>query len=334
MLSRFALCLLLVSLLSACSSMPERYAPWRDEGDTGAGHKPNLGDVPAAPDTAAAKAQMDTMRQRLEQDRDNAYLAAQGIVPVNDQAPVSSPANIQSTDLAPPANPLMTTNMRPARVGQAPIPPTTPVAPSPVSSITSAPLGMPNEDQPSVMTNSNVLYNYDPNVGNEYTYGTTGKTNSISSSASYAAIESDPSISVDWSALGDTSPVATGGVQLAGNGVTLGEPVAYFAHGSATLGPKDRAAIRNLATQLKRHPQPVMVAGNSSKRTGIRNTATSREVNLRMAAKRADAVMDELVKLGVSPELIYLSAYGDSIPNRRRGGDEAADRRVEIIFDK
>ena len=351
MLTRFGLCLVLMSLLSACSSVPDRYAPWRDGDDNPqGGHKPNLADVPMAPNTAAAKSELDTMRQRLEQDRDNAYLAAQGIVPINEPAPVAPVAPVSSstifdTELNPPSsNPLLATEMKPAAVGRSagntvgrgPIPPTTPAIIPNQNNIASTSLPSPQEE-PSVITNSNVMYNYDPSANNEYTYGTTGKASSSVqvNPASELAANSDPSISVDWSALGE-SPIATSGsAQLAYNGITLGEPVAYFAHGSATLGPKDRAAIRDLARQLKQHPQPVMLAGNSSSRTGLGNTTLSRQINLRMSTKRANAVMAELVRQGIKPDMIYISAYGDSIPNRRSGaGDEAADRRVEVIFDK
>lgn len=348
MFTRLGLCLVLISLLSACSSVPERYAPWRDNGDTGTGRKPNLADVPAAPNTAAAKIEMDTMRQRLEQDRNNAYLAAQGIVPINDNA-IAPSAPIMDSDLAPPptvnSNPLLATEMRPAPVGRnpqrigderGPIPPTTPAIIPNNNSITSSALPSPNEE-PSVITNSNVLYNYDPSANNDYTYGTTGKAGqSVQvTPALQMAAGNDPSISVDWSALGGSSSPANGSAQLAYNGITLGEPVAYFAHGSATLGQKDRAAIRDLARQLKQNPQPVMLAGNSSRRTGLHNTALSRQINLRMSTKRANAVMAELVRNGVSADKIYISAYGDSIPNRRQGSaTEASDRRVEVIFDK
>ena len=344
--SRIGLCLLLLPLLNACSSVPERYAPWQDNGDNNGGHMPNLADVPAAPDTAAAKAQMEAMRQRLEQDRDNAYLAAQGIVPISEPAPAApapAPASVQTSilDSELPApntgatnNPLMSTEMKPAPIGRGPMPPTTPVViPDSRPPVATSNLPATNA-QPAVMTNSNVLYNYDPSVGNEYTYGMNGRATPTTAEFVEPTIASDPSISIDWSALGNAAAVPET-AQLAYSGSGVGEPVAYFAHGSASLGPKDRKAIRSLAKQLKQHPQPVMVAGNASKRTGLKDSAQSREINLTMSARRADAVMHELVKHGVSPEMIYLSAYGDSIPNRRRGaGDEAADRRVEIIFDK
>lgn len=343
MFARFGLCLLVVSLLSACTSVPDRYAPWRDNNNPEVGKKPNLADVPAAPNTEAAKAEMATMRQRLEQDRNNAYLAAQGIVPITDSSATAMPVvpanNIQSTDLSAPSGMTSTglaTNA-PAPVGLEPVQ-LEPVNPS-YNSVTTASLPIPTSTQPTAPMAGNVAYNYDPSANNDYTYSSNGTYSGGSvqvNSVADMVQSNDPSISIDWGALGG-SPAASsrGGVMLSSSGTGLGAPVAYFAHGSAALGPKDLKAVRDLAKKLKQHPQTVMIAGNASKRTGIRSTAISRKVNLNMATKRANAVMSELVKQGVKADNLYVSAYGDSIPNRRpESYGEAADRRVEIIFDK
>jgi outer membrane protein OmpA-like peptidoglycan-associated protein len=322
MMTRFGLYMVLVSMLSfslgACSAVPDRYAPWRDnDAAPTAGKTPNLGDVPAAPNVADAKAQMDSMRTRLQNDRDSAY-QAQGVTPpIDNNSGNTYTSPVVDSDLAPPSS--------------------SAAASAPVSndiSATNLPEPQPVMQQTAQNNAGNVYYNYDSSIGNNYTYGYDAPVSagSIETSAPEAmASSNDPSIAIDMSVLGgngggssNTNPTIFRG------GLTTGDPIAYFAHGSAKLGPKDRASIRQLASKLKSAPQTVMLAGNASKRTGISNSELSREINLKMSERRADAVMDELVKLGVSPEQIYLSAYGDSMPK----GSEAADRRVEVIFDQ
>jgi outer membrane protein OmpA-like peptidoglycan-associated protein len=328
---RFCLCLILVPMLAACSAVPDRYAPWRDNDAAAmsAGHTPNLGDVPAAPNVADAKAQMDEMRQRLETDRNNAYMTAQGVVPqgVNTPPPiVPGPNSVTGSDLAPPS----------ASAG-----PVSSVTPDDVTSI---PLPAPQTTQQNTQTMAgNVYYNYDPNIGNDYNYGSNAPVTISNADMSAAPVltppstmvsDSNSSVAIDMSVLG--GPSMRRNRAPSSGGITAGEPIAYFAHGSAKLGPKDRNAIRELASQLKQRPQPIMLAGNSSRRTGISNTELSRVINLKMSERRANAVMDELINLGISPEQIFVSAYGDAVPNRRQddGHNEAANRRVEVLFDQ
>jgi len=67
-------CIVVAALMTGCSSVPERYAFWRDDTmGTYSGVKPNLADVPAAPDVTSIKAEMNEARQRLESDRSQAY---------------------------------------------------------------------------------------------------------------------------------------------------------------------------------------------------------------------------------------------------------------------
>lgn len=68
-------------LTTACSSTPDRYAFWRDDAPTSAGvttnGKPNLADIPAAPDVNQARADMQELQKKLAADRDQAYRQAQ-----------------------------------------------------------------------------------------------------------------------------------------------------------------------------------------------------------------------------------------------------------------
>lgn len=77
------LCSLAV-LTSACSTTPDRYAFWRDDAPTLTSRtttsqdaKPNLADVPAAPDVTQARADMQDLQKKLAADRDAAYRQAQ-----------------------------------------------------------------------------------------------------------------------------------------------------------------------------------------------------------------------------------------------------------------
>jgi outer membrane protein OmpA-like peptidoglycan-associated protein len=321
MITRFGICLVLVSLLGACSSVPDRYAPWRDnDAAPTTGKTPNLGDVPAAPNVNDAKAEMDSMRQRLESDRANAYQAAGAPVPV-DNNNNNYAAPVTDSDLAPPPGPGAS------------------AAPSMMNDISSTnlpePMPQSAQQQPSPVNGGDVYYNYDSTTGSDYTYGynspvSRGSTDTNSPDSFSDNSSGDQSVAIDMSVLGGSSNSSPRHSSLPQGGISAGEPIAYFAYGSAKLGPKDRSNIRQLASQLKQSPQTVVVAGNASQHTGVSNIALSREINLKMSERRANAVMDELIKLGVSPEQIFLSAYGDSMSS----GSETNDRRVDVTFNR
>lgn len=297
-MTRIGLSLLAILTLSACTStgdVSDRYAFWRDNGPTTDGAKPNLADVPAAPNTQAAQADMEAMKQRLEQDRNNAYLAAQGYPIVDTSSELTQPP-VTDSELAP-LPPMAGTDM------PAPLP-------APVPQVA-----------------GDVQYNYS-NSGETYIYGNSTlqfKQQSMYQQQAQQIVEANPSVSIDFSALDGSAP--TTGLSPVG---LSGQPFIYFKHGSARLGSGDRAKLRQLASQIKQSPQSVVVIGRASKRTGISDAASARSANLTMSAKRASAVLRELAKQGIDADKVRVTAEGDSAAT---SSPEAKDRRVDILFD-
>lgn len=285
MSKRFSLILLSALLLTACSSTPDRYAFWRN-GTNGnsSGRAPNLGDVPAAPETDAAKAEMEAMRQRLETERQNAFRAADGLAP------------LPSDD----ANDLMQPPMENIAPPQAPT---------------------------QTWQNGNVQFNAMPAAPQEYVYGNSPVQYK---SVNAPILSNDPSIVIDTSVF-DSSPAYMGAPSAMGDG----ETVAFFSHGSAGIDRHTRAQIDALAKKLQQTQRPIVLVGHASQRTGINDPITSQMVNLRMASKRAETVMRELSRHGVTPDKVKITSMGDAKPNSNPQGkaQEAADRRVEILFD-
>ena len=313
MTMRLAFVCFLAFSLSACSSTPDRYAFWRDEGAPQGGTQPNLADVPAGPNVDAAKAEMESMRQRLEQDRNNAYLAAQGIVPM-DQQPAGQ-GDAHSFEDHAQFEPAVTDEMAPS----APVSLHTP-RPSSANGFQS--------HAPGSTVIGNVQYNY--GVYNQpYVYGhsrvqTAQAVNAARGNA--PVIPNDGSVSIDWSIL-EGGRLASQGGSISSVGIS-GQPAIYFKHGSARLGVNDKALLRQLAQAARGRPASVVIVGHASKRTGLSDPAKARDVNLRMSAKRATAVMHELSRQGVSVDSIRISAVGDSDAR-----NEEQDRRVDILFD-
>lgn len=299
MFIRFAFLVLCVVSLSACSTTPDRYAFWRNDAPVSTGHKPNLGDVPAPPATADAKADMDAMKARLQQDRANAYLVAQGVVPMD---AVETPT-VASDDLAPLA-----------QVAAAPAPTNDAYGQMPVSS-------------------GDVQYNYAPS-GETYVYGYSPVQ--INKQVMYQQqanelMASNSSVSIDFSALDGGSTVTAFNTPLS----VSGEPLVYFNHGSARLGVGDKKRLADVAQHLKSQLGSLMIIGHASARTGISDPVASQSVNLEMSAKRATNVLRELSRHGIDADRVRVTALGDSAPNQSpaKPAGEAGDRRVELLFD-
>lgn len=315
-MQRLGLCLLAILSLSACSSTPDRYAFWRDDSpQASVGTKPNLADVPVAPNTQDAKAQMDMMRQRLEADRNNAYLAAQGypvpdVTPINDASstsPYYMEQAVRNDELAP--------------IQAAP------VAPYNANPVVSYPQQTSNS--------GNVQYNYGSNdqayvYGNSVSQYGTQQYPQMAQSAyqqeAYGIMTANPNVSINFDALGGGAPLPSRNLSTVG---LTGQPLVYFKHGSASLNPSDRQKLKELAQHIKQSPQSIVVVGHASTRTGIKNPITSREANLKMSAKRASAVMHELARNGVKAQQLNVTAEGDTTAS----GQEHQDRRVDILFD-
>ncbi len=94
------------------------------------------------------------------------------------------------------------------------------------------------------------------------------------------------------------------------------------------LKPEARAALAENAAWLQKHPTvKILVEGHCDERN-------TREYNLALGERRANAVRDYLVFLGVSPDRIETISYGEERPFAL-GHDESAwrlNRRAHFVI--
>lgn len=103
------------------------------------------------------------------------------------------------------------------------------------------------------------------------------------------------------------------------------ETVFYFDFDKATLRPESRAALQQHAENLKSNPKRIRLEGHADERG-------TREYNMALGERRANAVRDFLVLNGVDSTLIEVISYGEEAP-AAFGSDEASmalNRRVEL----
>jgi peptidoglycan-associated lipoprotein len=108
----------------------------------------------------------------------------------------------------------------------------------------------------------------------------------------------------------------------------LAQRVIYFAFDSSEVAPEDRELIAAHASVLAANPQlKVSVEGHGDERG-------SREYNIGLGDRRAQAVRRMLEVQGVSPDQITTVSYGEEKP-AVEGHDESAwsmNRRVELVY--
>jgi peptidoglycan-associated lipoprotein len=127
--------------------------------------------------------------------------------------------------------------------------------------------------------------------------------------------------------------VATGTVDNAGVGGSLSgddlssiaDTVFYFDFDKAILKPESRAALRLHAQNLKANPRAIRLEGHADERG-------TREYNMALGERRANAVREFLMLEGVNGASLEVISYGEESP-AAQGSDEASyalNRRVEM----
>lgn len=100
---------------------------------------------------------------------------------------------------------------------------------------------------------------------------------------------------------------------------SLFQPV-YFAYDSSQVNPEEAAKVEAVAKHLNRGKgKGVIVEGHGDERG-------SREYNLALGERRALAVRDYLISLGVKPSSIQTKSFGEEMP-AAMGHDESAWRQ-------
>lgn len=109
----------------------------------------------------------------------------------------------------------------------------------------------------------------------------------------------------------------------------------YFAHGSTSLPAKGRELLREVAAWQREKGGAIRVVGHSSSRTGDMDPVRHKLTNFKVSLDRANAVAQELIRLGVPPNKLIVSAKSDAAPIyfEIMPLGEAGNRRVEIYLD-
>jgi OOP family OmpA-OmpF porin len=87
-----------------------------------------------------------------------------------------------------------------------------------------------------------------------------------------------------------------------------------FQFDSAELTSEGRQAVDELATQLKDVARIERVSID-----GYTDSTGPEEYNLRLSERRADAIRDELVRMGVNPTMMQIRGHGESDPVASNG---------------
>ena len=109
----------------------------------------------------------------------------------------------------------------------------------------------------------------------------------------------------------------------------------YFAHGSTSLLAKGRELLREVAAWQREKGGAIRVVGHSSSRTGDMDPVRHKLINFKVSLDRANAVAQELIRLGIPPDKLIVSAKSDAEPIyfEIMPLGEAGNRRVEIYLD-
>ncbi len=131
----------------------------------------------------------------------------------------------------------------------------------------------------------------------------------------------------EWQELG--SPLA-GGAGAAGAAERRWEGViVYFAYDRATIGASERGKIDAAATYLREHPSYYLVVEGHCDDRG------SDEYNRALGERRALAVKDYLLAMGIAESRLRTISYGEerpAVPDATTEEQHAKNRRAEFLF--
>ena len=108
-----------------------------------------------------------------------------------------------------------------------------------------------------------------------------------------------------------------------------------FGHDSAGLPRTGSATVRQVAEQYKARGGVIRVVGHASSKTKNMSVVEHNLANFKVSLDRAQTVANELIRLGVPPDTIFVEARGASDPAffESMPAGAAGNRRVEIFLD-
>jgi flagellar motor protein MotB len=108
-----------------------------------------------------------------------------------------------------------------------------------------------------------------------------------------------------------------------------------FANGSSVVRAPDRRVLRQVIVQHKKVGGTIRVVGHASRRTKTNDPIRHKMVNFQVSTARADRVAQELIKMGVKANKLFIGSVSDSEPlyHEYMPSGEAGNRRTEIFID-
>ncbi len=122
-----------------------------------------------------------------------------------------------------------------------------------------------------------------------------------------------------------TATVGDGSVSGSDAGVGYTDTVFYFDFDQSILKPESRAALKTHAARLAANPTSVRLLGHADERG-------TREYNMALGERRAQAVRDFLILNGVNAGVLEAISYGEERPAEAMSDESswAQNRRVEM----
>ena len=160
-----------------------------------------------------------------------------------------------------------------------------------------------------------------------------GKKDSTSGSSSTSTAGSNSGFSTSGAdGRGNSSAQAIGGNNTANaaaaEAIDISQRIVYFDFDSSAVRSRDLETVANHAKYLTRNPNTrVRLEGHADERG-------TREYNVGLGERRANAVRDALLLRGVSARQISVVSYGEERPVSLGHNERAWDqnRRVEFVY--
>lgn len=192
--------------------------------------------------------------------------------------------------------------------------------------------GQPGTAQPGQEAYS---YGYNQAPGNYESYDASGGGSAGGGSAgggsaggSYGGGGAGGSYGGGGAYAGGGQPGGRSGQAVAGGNVVSPDHIIYFSFDSSEILPEARPIIESNARNLTKSQRIVtQLEGHTDERG-------SPEYNIALGERRANAVRQALIAMGVAPQQIRVVSYGEERP-AAGGHDEqsyALNRRVEIVY--
>ena len=107
-----------------------------------------------------------------------------------------------------------------------------------------------------------------------------------------------------------------------------------FANSSSSLSIKDRSILASVRQLQRERGGKIRIVGHASSRTRNTDPVSHKMINLKVSTARAQAVAEELVRMGVKRTHLQIDAVSDSAPvfHEYMPSGEAGNRRAEIYL--